>query len=143
MYPMKHRSSRPKFRKRQGINKLSASEQSIGYEPRYNVTQRVMMLFTLVYGLCFVCYLIAYDLIGDRFWPLALINTFAYVVFIPLFLLLPLTLLVGSRIGLLRLLPIVAIFIVWLLPSIKPHPTLVSPSTNSIRIVTFNTLWDN
>lgn len=101
------------------------------------------MTLTLVYGLCFVGYLIAYNFVGDRFWPLALVNTFAYVIFIPLVVLLPLSLITRSRIAFLRLLPIIAVFIVWFLPYVRPRLALASTSPNSIRILTFNTLWDN
>ncbi len=125
------------------INNLAASTPVTSNNSLRSFAQKAVMNLSLIYGICFVGYLIAYKLIGDRFWPLALVNTFAYVIFIPLIILLPLTLLVGSRVGLLRLLPIVAIFILWAIPYIKPHPVLASSTSNSIRIVTFNTLWDN
>jgi len=115
----------------------------MSHKPVYNIAQKTMMVLTLVYGLCFVGYLLAYNLIGDRFWPLGLVNTFAYLIFAPLVVLLPLTLLVRSHVGFLRLLPILAIFIVWLIPHIKPRVSAASISSNSIRVVTFNTLWDN
>jgi endonuclease/exonuclease/phosphatase family metal-dependent hydrolase len=74
---------------------------------------------------------------------LALVNTFAYVIFIPLIVLLPLAILTRSHVSFLRLLPIIAIFIVWVLPFTKPRVALASSASSSIQIVTFNILWDN
>ncbi|MBA3869339.1 MAG: endonuclease/exonuclease/phosphatase family protein [Anaerolineae bacterium] len=107
----------------------------------YQVVQKTVAILTLIYAVCFLIYLAAYSLIGDRFWPLALLNTFAYAIFIPLVVLLPLTFLARSRIGLIALLPIIVVLIIWAFPYFKTRSAV--PAKNAIRIVTSNTLWDN
>jgi endonuclease/exonuclease/phosphatase (EEP) superfamily protein YafD len=109
----------------------------------YLVLQKTITILSLIYVLCFLVYLAAYVLIGDRFWPLALLNTFAYAIFIPLVILIPLALLTRSRISLISLLPVIVVLIIWAFPYFKTHLVADVPSASTIRIVTSNTLWDN
>ena len=46
----------------------------------YQLAQKTIVVVTLIYVLCFFAYLVAYKTIGDGFWPLALVNTFAYAI---------------------------------------------------------------
>jgi len=99
-------------------------------------------LFTLMVGLyvaALACYLILRALFGDRFWWLSLVNTFAYVLFLPLLVLLPLALLLGMRRNTLRLIPLALIGGLWFAPYYLPKSQMEA-SGQTLRVLTFN-VW--
>lgn len=99
-------------------------------------------LFTLIVALyiaAVACYLILRALLGDRFWPLSLVNTFAYFLFLPLLFLLPLALLLRARRNALRLVPLLLIGGLWFAPYYLPK-TPAATEGHLLRVLTFN-VW--
>lgn len=81
--------------------------------------------------------------VGDGNPRLSLVNSFAYFLFLPLTLLLVLTLLARSRLAFLRLLPIVVVLLVWIGPRFVPKPIVAASGERTIRVFTANTWVSN
>jgi endonuclease/exonuclease/phosphatase family metal-dependent hydrolase len=96
-------------------------------------------ILTNLYVVTLVIYLILRGLFGDRFWWLSLVNTFAYILFLPLLALLPLALLFRARLYALRLLPVALVGGLWYGPYYLPKSP-VQTSENTIRVATGN-MW--
>ncbi len=90
------------------------------------------LLFTLIY-------LVLRFTIQDRFWWLALVNAFAYLIFVPLPFLLLLALLARSRRAFLSLLPIILLILLWFGPRFLQKNTL-TPDSTILRVMT-NNVW--
>jgi endonuclease/exonuclease/phosphatase (EEP) superfamily protein YafD len=101
--------------------------------PRPPLFQRIVQVAASAYLLAMLIYLLARFTLQDRFWPLALVNSFAFVLFVPLPLLLLLALLARSRRALLALLAL------WFGPRWLPKTTPRSGAP-VIRIMT-NNIW--
>lgn len=102
----------------------------------------IRLLFTLIVGLylaALACYLILRLLFGDRFWWLSLLNTFSYLLFLPLLILLPVALLFGMRRSALRLIPLAFVGGLWFAPYYLPK-SLPAPDGQTLRVLTFN-VW--
>jgi endonuclease/exonuclease/phosphatase (EEP) superfamily protein YafD len=99
------------------------------------VLQSVLLLFkrligfsALAYLPVMLVYLILRFTVQDRNWFVAELNTFAILLFIPLPILLTLSLLVRSRTGLLLLSPVMLIVAIWIGPRFLPkNPAAHSP----------------
>ncbi len=108
------------------------------------IHSRTSILKAFITGLCLAyllliaLYLVLRLIIGDGNPRLSLVNNFAYFLFLPLPVLLVMGLFVRSRLALLRLLPIVAVFLVWIGPRFIPKP-IVSAGGRTIRVFTANT----
>jgi vancomycin resistance protein VanJ len=102
------------------------------------------LLFSLVVGVyiaALACYLLLRALFGDRFWWLSLVNTFAYLIFLPLLVLLPAALVFKMRRNALRLIPVALIGGLWLAPYYFPKtPKISVPAGQTLRALTFN-VW--
>jgi len=59
--------------------------------------RRFVSAASILYVLAILGYLVLRGLFGDRFWWLSLVNTFAYGLFLPLIILLPLALLTRGQ----------------------------------------------
>lgn len=96
---------------------------------------------TLIYLLLFGAYLALRGLFGDSLWWLSFINTFAYVLLLPLVILLPLALLSQTPQTLVRLLPVMAVGGVWFAPYYLPKAPAAAGGV-PLRVVTAN-VWGN
>ncbi len=92
-----------------------------------------------VYVLLVLGYWLLRWLAGDRWWWLAFMNNFAIWYFLPLFVFLPLVLLLRSRRGLLLLLPVLLIAGIWITPYYLPTARAAAPGP-ALSVVTFN-IW--
>ncbi|MBZ0290583.1 MAG: endonuclease/exonuclease/phosphatase family protein [Anaerolineae bacterium] len=100
------------------------------------------VVFSFVVGLyiaALASYLLLRALFGDRFWWLSLVNTFAYLIFLPLLALLPAALVLRMRRNVLRLMPVALIGGLWFAPYFAPKTASV-PSGQTLRALTFN-VW--
>ncbi|MBZ0275702.1 MAG: endonuclease/exonuclease/phosphatase family protein [Anaerolineae bacterium] len=104
------------------------------------IFRQVITVIAGIYGVVVVVYLGLRLLFGDGFWWLALINTFAYLVFAPLLVLIPAAFLVRARLAALRLIPLAAIALVWFGGYYWPKPVTVSDA--GLHILTLN-VWGN
>jgi vancomycin resistance protein VanJ len=107
-----------------------------------SIRTRLRTLFTFIVGTYIVgvvVYFILRLLLGDRFWPLSLVNTFAYMLFCPLLILLPLALIFRMRLNALRLVPLVLVGGLWFAPYYLPK-TPEPASGETLRVFTFN-VW--
>lgn len=78
----------------------------------------------------------------DRFWWLALLNTIAFYLFVPVVLLLPLG--IWRRRGLLLGLALpIALFVGLFGPLFLPGGAAPAPDAQSFRVMSFNLLWSN
>jgi endonuclease/exonuclease/phosphatase family metal-dependent hydrolase len=93
-----------------------------------------------LYVIAVAFYLIARLLIGDRFWMLSLLNTFAYVVFVPLLPLLVIGLLLRQPRPTLRLLPVMALGGLWFAPYL---PKITPAVTGPTLTVLSQNVWGN
>jgi endonuclease/exonuclease/phosphatase (EEP) superfamily protein YafD len=98
-------------------------------------------ILTNVYVITLVIYLVLRSIFGDRFWWLSLVNTFAYMLFLPLLVLLPVALLFRARLYTLRLLPVALVGGLWYGPYYLPKPVEIA-SDRTIRVLTHN-VWGN
>src|SRR5258708_22798426 len=101
--------------------------------------------FTIIvgaYALALALYLLLRLLFGDRFWWLAFANSLAYFLFLPLIILLPLTILVRQWRAVLVLLPLAIIGLFWIGPYFLPKSNPPVTGT-TLRVVTFNVRSDN
>ncbi|MBN8592135.1 MAG: endonuclease/exonuclease/phosphatase family protein [Anaerolineae bacterium] len=93
-----------------------------------------------LYVIAIAGYLLVRFIIGDRFWMLSLLNTFAYVVFLPLIPLLLIGLLMRQPRPTLRLLPVMALGGLWFAPYLpKAAPVSTGPT---LTVLTQN-VWGN
>lgn len=105
--------------------------------------QRIINALTLIYLLFMLAYLVLRLTVGDGNTRLALVNSFAYLLFIPLPLLLILAFIARSRMALLRLLPVLLVVLVWIGPRFLPKPIVSARETKTIRVFTANTWVSN
>lgn len=84
-------------------------------------------------------YLAARLTIRDQFWLMGLVNSFAYLLFVPLPLLFLLALVVRSRRAMLGLLPIILLIGLWFGPRFLPK--IAPPAGASIFRVMTNNVW--
>ncbi|MCB9450921.1 MAG: endonuclease/exonuclease/phosphatase family protein [Anaerolineaceae bacterium] len=103
--------------------------------------RRITTIATGLYSLGAVVYLLLRLIFGDGFWWLSLVNTFAYLVFAPLLVLIPASLLARSRLAAFRLTPFAAIALLWFGPYYWPKPVTISTST-PLHVLTLN-VWGN
>jgi vancomycin resistance protein VanJ len=96
-------------------------------------------LTVLLYLAALVVYLLLRTLFGDRYWWLSLVNTFAYFLFLPSLILLPLALLFRMRGNALRLAPAALIAAMWIAPYYLPRTAQPEPGVR-LRALTFN-VW--
>jgi endonuclease/exonuclease/phosphatase (EEP) superfamily protein YafD len=95
-----------------------------------NITAGLYLLSTLVY-------LLLRFTLQDGLWWLGLVNTFAYVIFLPLPFLLLLALLASSRRAFLSLLPVIFLLLLWFGPryitkNVAPDGTILRVMTNNV-----------
>jgi endonuclease/exonuclease/phosphatase family metal-dependent hydrolase len=93
-----------------------------------------------LYLLAIAGYVIARLLLGDRFWMLSLVNTFAYLIFVPLIPLLVIGLLLRQPRPTLRLLPVMALGGLWFAPYL-PRPVQAAAGP-TLTVLTQN-VWGN
>jgi vancomycin resistance protein VanJ len=105
--------------------------------------KRIINSAALTYLLLMIVYLVLRLLAGDSNPRLSLVNSFAYFLFLPLPVLLLLTLIARSRIAFMRLLPILAVLIVWIGPRFIPKPVAAADSEKTFRIFEANTWTSN
>lgn len=102
------------------------------------------VLFSCIVGVyiaALACYLLLRALFGDRFWWLSLVNTFAYLLFLPLLVLFPAALVFKMRQNALRLIPVALIGGLWLAPYyFQKVPNASVPAWQTLRALTFN-VW--
>lgn len=111
-----------------------------------------MIIFAQVYASLLLVWLVLRSLFFDRFWWLALLNTSALFLYVPLLLAIP-AILLGSkgrqRWGWLAVLLIPgAIALHWYAPYFLPRFSASPPSTSiplrqPLKVMSFNVLWDN
>src|SRR5712691_11916266 len=109
---------------------------------RLPTLQAAFTIITGTYALALALYLLLRLLFGDRFWWLAFVNTFAYFLFLPWIILLPLTLLFRVWRALVMALPFAVIGLLWIGPYFLPKPN-APVSGIQLRVVTFNVRSDN
>ncbi len=108
-----------------------------------SMSQRVVNWLAGGYLMLLLVYLMARISIGDGFWVLSLVNTFAYLLFAPLPVLLGWALLTRSRLAVLRLLPVLLLAILWFAPRFLPRPTAAAAADGAtLQVLTFN-VWGN
>ncbi len=101
--------------------------------------RQLINLVTGLYLIILAVYVILRGLFGDRFWWLSLLNTFAYVLLLPLAVLLPLALVTRARQTTLRLLPVLVAGGVWFAPYYLPKSPPVQTGT-TLKVLTSN-VW--
>jgi endonuclease/exonuclease/phosphatase (EEP) superfamily protein YafD len=101
--------------------------------------QRLTNLAAGLYLLSILIYLLLRFTIRDGFWWLGLINSFAYLIFLPLPILLLLTLLARSRRAFLSLLPVIVLLLLWFGPHYLPKNAVTADET-ILRVMT-NNVW--
>ncbi|MEA5451315.1 endonuclease/exonuclease/phosphatase family protein [Leptolyngbya sp. CCNP1308] len=79
----------------------------------------------------------------DRFWWLALLNTIAFYLFVPVVLLLPLSIWLRLRGLLLGLALPIAIFVGLFGPLFLPSWAAPAPDSQNFKVMSFNLLWSN
>ncbi len=108
------------------------------------ITRTTFILIISVYATATITYLLIRLLVGDGYWRVSFINTFAHWLLFPVFGLLPLALVLRTRYVVYGLLPIFVIAVIWIAPYFLPK--FISPPTGTvIRVLTLNTraLIDN
>ena len=101
--------------------------------------KRIVEVCAGLYLLFMLVYVAARFTIRDQFWLMGLLNSFAYLLFIPLPLLFLLALLARSRRAVLSLLPIIMLIGLWFGPRFLPKITAES-NAPVIRVMT-NNVW--
>lgn len=94
-----------------------------------------------VYSAAVIVYLVLRLLFGDGFWWLLLVNTFAYLVFVPLLVLIPAALLVRARMAAFRLFLLAVIALLWFGPYYTPKPVRAASDT-ALHVLSLN-VWGN
>ncbi len=105
---------------------------------RPSIFKRIINWVALAYLLVMAVYLLLRLVVGDGNTRLALVNSFAYFLFIPLPVLLLLALLSQSRIAFLRLLPVLLALVIWIGPRFIPKPIVAASGEKTIRIFAGN-----
>ncbi|MBF2067197.1 MAG: endonuclease/exonuclease/phosphatase family protein [Calothrix sp. C42_A2020_038] len=95
------------------------------------------------YVILFTVWMVLRLLFFDRFWWLAVINTLALYLFVPLLLLLPLALLWRRWKAFLGLCFPLGVFIALYSPFFLPHSVTVSPIEKTFTAMSFNMLFSN
>lgn len=103
--------------------------------------RQLVSALTGLYLMILLIYVILRGLFGDRFWWLSLLNTFAYVLLLPLVILLPLTVVTRARQTALRLLPVLVAGGIWLAPYYVPKSS-PAPSGVTLKVLSAN-VWGN
>ncbi|MFQ4139435.1 endonuclease/exonuclease/phosphatase family protein [Nodosilinea sp. PGN35] len=103
------------------------------------LTQRLGWLYIGAIALWFGLRLVFFD----RFWWLALLNTIAFYLFVPVGLLLPLGIWLRLRGMLLGLTLPIALFVGQFGPLFLPEWAASAPASQSFRVMSFNLLWSN
>jgi vancomycin resistance protein VanJ len=100
----------------------------------------LLSFFMLMYCAALAGYLVLRVGAGDAFWWLALLNTFALYLFVPLIGILPLALLLRSRLTGIWAVLLSIIGVVWLLlPALLPN-SIPAHETATLKIVAYNLL---
>jgi vancomycin resistance protein VanJ len=102
----------------------------------------IKTVFTVIVALYITAvavYLIMRAIFGDRFWWMSLLNTFAYLLFLPVLPLLLAAMLFKMRRNALRLVPLAMIGGLWLVPYYLPKPQ-AAPDGQTLNVLTFN-VW--
>ena len=99
-----------------------------------SIFKRMINWAALAYLLVMAVYLVLRVIVGDGDTRLSLVNSFAYFLFIPLPVLLILTLIVRSRTAFLRLLPVLLALVIWIGPRFIPKPIVAASGEKTIRI---------
>lgn len=103
--------------------------------------QGAFVVTGVLYATIILTYLAVRLVAADAFWRLAFIDTFAHWLILPVFLLLPMALVLRKRRIAFALLPIALTGIVWFAPYFMPKfPP--KPTGQVIRVLTFN-VWGN
>ena len=106
-----------------------------------NSLQKIVYLTTTLYLLALVVYVVLRLIYGDSVWWLSFINTFAYVLLLPLVVLLPLALLVRVPQSVLQLTPVLVVGLIGLMPYYLPN-TITPASGPTLKVLTSN-VWGN
>ena len=106
---------------------------------RQTLLVRLLALFSSLYGLALLLYLLLRLIFGDSLWWLAFLHNFAPYYFVPLLGLVPLLLLMGARRTAVRLLPLLLVGLLMFGPRWLPRPAAAADAP-TLRVVTFNVL---
>jgi len=101
----------------------------------------IFLLIGGFYATFMLTYLFVRWIAGDAFWRLAFVNTFAHWLILPVFLLMPVALILRKRRIALALLPVALVGIVWFAPYFMPKSP-PAPDGTVMRVLTFN-VWGN
>jgi endonuclease/exonuclease/phosphatase family metal-dependent hydrolase len=104
-----------------------------------NSLQKIVYLTTTLYLLALVVYAVLRLIYGDSLWLLSFINTFTYVLLLPLVILLPLALLLRIPQSVLQLTPVLVVGIIGLMPYYLP--TTITPSSGTALTVLTSNVW--
>lgn len=107
-------------------------------QKRPSLIKRIVNWLALAYLIGLVGYFVLRLTVGDGNTRLALVNSFAYLLFAPLPVLLVLALLVRSRLALLRLLPVIIVLAVWIGPRFVPKSIVAASGEKTIRVFAGN-----
>ncbi|MEO8609667.1 MAG: endonuclease/exonuclease/phosphatase family protein [Chloroflexota bacterium] len=110
--------------------------ESLQYSSRF---KRIVEVIAGLYLLFMLVYMAARFIIRDQFWWMGLVNSFAYMLFIPLSVLFLLGLLARSRRAMLSLLPIILLIVLWFGPRFLPKTTATADTT-AVLVMT-NNVW--
>lgn len=88
---------------------------------RPSLIRRTLEFVTGLYVLTIFLYLPVRLILGDRFWPVNMVNTFAHLLFLPLLVLLVLALVVRSWRSVVKLLPVALINVAVVRAAIFSH----------------------
>jgi endonuclease/exonuclease/phosphatase family metal-dependent hydrolase len=107
-------------------------------QKRPSLIKRIVNWMALAYLIVMVVYFVLRLTIGDGIVRLSMVNSFAYLLFTPLPLLLILALLVRSRLAFVRLLPVLVVLVVWIGPRFVPKSVVAASNEETIRIFAGN-----
>ncbi|MEO1290137.1 MAG: endonuclease/exonuclease/phosphatase family protein [Chloroflexota bacterium] len=99
---------------------------------------------TAAYGLVIIMHLIAYLATGEQFAIVEFLNTFAHLLWLPVFVILPLCLLLKEwRIGLMLIPAVIAFLLIWGDMLIPNNPPQANDEDTQFRVATYNMLAFN
>ncbi|MAS37771.1 MAG: hypothetical protein CL610_27490 [Anaerolineaceae bacterium] len=101
--------------------------------------RRIVDFAITVYVVLLAAYWLLRGLFGDSFWWLSLMNTFAYVWFLPLLLLGPLALILRHKLAAWRLAPVIMLGGLWFAPYYLNAPVAL-PEGDTLHVVSAN-VW--
>lgn len=110
--------------------------------PHPTCLQKLINWLAGLYVLVMLIYLALRYSVQDGHWLLSLVNSFVFVLFLPLPVLLLLALLARSRRALFYMLPIMGVMLLWLMPRFLPKSVAV-PTTPVLRVLSNNVWRDN